>query len=73
MCNLTVGPVTDCTTHMRASPVTDIKSVLTTICGFVKRLLHTLRRSTMYRKGKDVPLYAMEALGGKGGIAPTHT
>jgi hypothetical protein len=24
-------------------------------------------------KGKAVPLYAMEAHGGRGGIAPTHT
>jgi hypothetical protein len=26
-----------------------------------------------YIKGKAVPLHAMEALGGKGGIAPTHS
>jgi hypothetical protein len=25
------------------------------------------------KKGKAVPLHAMEALGGKGGIAPTHS
>jgi hypothetical protein len=24
-------------------------------------------------KGKAIPLYAMEALGGRGGIAPTHS
>jgi hypothetical protein len=24
-------------------------------------------------KSKDVPLHAMEAHGGKGGVAPTHT
>jgi hypothetical protein len=24
------------------------------------------------KKGKAVPLHAMEALGGRGGIAPTH-
>jgi hypothetical protein len=26
-----------------------------------------------YVKGKAVPLHAMEALGGRGGIAPTHS
>jgi hypothetical protein len=25
------------------------------------------------KKGKAVPLHAMEALGGRGGIAPTHS
>jgi hypothetical protein len=25
------------------------------------------------KKGKGVPLHAMEAHGGRGGIAPTHT
>jgi hypothetical protein len=27
----------------------------------------------LYEKGKGVPLHAMEARGGRGGIAPTHT
>jgi hypothetical protein len=26
-----------------------------------------------YTKAKDVPLHAMKALGGRGGIAPTHS
>jgi hypothetical protein len=26
-----------------------------------------------HSKGKAVPLHAMEALGGRGGIAPTHS
>jgi hypothetical protein len=30
-------------------------------------------KPTLYNKGKSVPLHAMEAHGGKGGIAPTHT
>jgi hypothetical protein len=29
--------------------------------------------STSISKGKAVPLHAMEALGGRGGIAPTHS
>jgi hypothetical protein len=28
---------------------------------------------TLIQKRKGVPLHAMEALGGRGGIAPTHT
>jgi hypothetical protein len=39
--------------------------------------LHTRRRenlkSHIVKKGKAVPLHAMEALGGRGGIAPTHS
>jgi hypothetical protein len=27
----------------------------------------------LHVKGKPVPLHAMEALGGRGGIAPTHS
>jgi hypothetical protein len=29
--------------------------------------------SAIRKKGKGVPLHAMEAHGGRGGIAPTHT
>jgi hypothetical protein len=29
--------------------------------------------SALIVKGKAVPLHAMEALGGRGGIAPTHS
>jgi hypothetical protein len=31
------------------------------------------KRSSSGVKGKVVPLHAMEALGGRGGIAPTHS
>jgi hypothetical protein len=29
--------------------------------------------SIIHKKSKAVPLHAMEALGGRGGIAPTHS
>jgi hypothetical protein len=29
--------------------------------------------TTEVKRGKAVPLHAMEALGGRGGIAPTHS
>jgi hypothetical protein len=32
-----------------------------------------LKCSIKYKKDKAVPLHAMEALGGRGGIAPTHS
>jgi hypothetical protein len=32
-----------------------------------------LNIGTTIKKGKAVPLHAMEALGGRGGIAPTHS
>jgi hypothetical protein len=32
-----------------------------------------LRQMPQKAKGKAVPLHAMEALGGRGGIAPTHS
>jgi hypothetical protein len=32
-----------------------------------------LEHLTNKKKGKAVPLYAMKALGGRGGIAPTHS
>jgi hypothetical protein len=36
--------------------------------GFIKSLQVKVKI-----KGKAVPLHAMEALGGRGGIAPTHS
>jgi hypothetical protein len=36
-------------------------------------LLLSNRRKDMTKKGKGVPIHAMEAHGGRGGIAPTHT
>jgi hypothetical protein len=35
--------------------------------------LHMFPHSYYYIKSKAVPLHAMEALGGRGGIAPTHS
>jgi hypothetical protein len=41
------------------------------------RILHKDNLRDLYSKGKGkgkaVPLHAMEALGGRGGIAPTHS
>jgi hypothetical protein len=37
------------------------------------RLVAMYTRTSAVKKGKAVPLDAMEALGGRGGIAPTHS
>jgi hypothetical protein len=43
----------------------------------LQKMEHTLIPLQAYKnkkgKGKAVPLHAMEALGGRGGIAPTHS
>jgi hypothetical protein len=36
-------------------------------------LTETLKKTYKRSKGKAIPLHAMEALGGRGGIAPTHS
>jgi hypothetical protein len=43
---------------------------------FVPKRAVVKRGNNLHRllfKGKAVPLHAMEALGGRGGIAPTHS
>jgi hypothetical protein len=39
----------------------------------VKCVLLDVLVANCKKKGKPVPLHAMEALGGRGGIAPTHS
>jgi hypothetical protein len=58
------------------SPYNCISSL---ICRLLQQLLIIIApsifriRELKVKKGKAVPLHAMEALGGKGGIAPTHS
>jgi hypothetical protein len=40
---------------------------------FVSRKKCRSETKVEVKKGKAVPLHAMEALGGRGGIAPTHS
>jgi hypothetical protein len=40
---------------------------------FIQKTILTSRPRAYKGKGKAVPLHAMEALGGRGGIAPTHS
>jgi hypothetical protein len=41
--------------------------------GTASKFKDFYRYNDKYGKGKAVPLHAMEALGGRGGIAPTHS
>jgi hypothetical protein len=54
-----------CVIQSRCNTLISVKQFL------VNKHIHCL--IICYKKGKAVPLHAMEALGGRGGIAPTHS